>query len=250
MSHRREEDLYLPVKGLFESMGFAVKAEVLNCDAVAVRGESFVAVELKTKLNLEVILQAVDRQRFVDITYLAVFATGLPKDRKRLKAIEHLLRRLEIGFIVVDEVGDELIASIIFDGLPFDRSQSKRTNKKKSLALKKEFEKRLGDENIGGTTKRKRVTAYQQDVTGLALILSSGVRSTRWIREAYPYYSDKMQMLQNDHYGWFERVKIGHYQLSETGQAYVEQMEDHKKTSYLDRIIRFSEAEKMKKQNL
>ena len=44
----RESDLYPPLKRFLEAQGYAVKGEVNDCDAVAVRGgEEPVVVELK-----------------------------------------------------------------------------------------------------------------------------------------------------------------------------------------------------------
>ena len=64
----KETDLYLPLKKFLEKQGYEVKAEVENCDVVAVKvpaanekAQPATIIELKLSLNLEVILQAVDR---------------------------------------------------------------------------------------------------------------------------------------------------------------------------------------------
>ena len=74
MTRRTERDLYPPVKALLESLGFTVRGEVNGCDVVAVRGDDLVIVELKRAVNLELLLQAVDRLRLTDAVYLAVEA--------------------------------------------------------------------------------------------------------------------------------------------------------------------------------
>ena len=57
-----EVELYGPVKRFLEKQGYAVKGEIGACDVVAVRGdEAPVVVELKERLSLALILQAVDR---------------------------------------------------------------------------------------------------------------------------------------------------------------------------------------------
>lgn len=62
-----EVDLYGPIKQFLESQGYAVKGEIGACDIVAVRGdEGPVVVELKERLNLALLLQAVDRLRVSD----------------------------------------------------------------------------------------------------------------------------------------------------------------------------------------
>ena len=69
----RETELYAPVKAFLESQGYEVKAEVHDCDLVAIRGEEEpVIVELKTTLSLALLMQGVDRQAISDWVYLAV----------------------------------------------------------------------------------------------------------------------------------------------------------------------------------
>ena len=53
----KESDLYAPVKTFLEGQGYAVKAEIGDCDVFAVReNEEPVVVELKLSLNLTVVL--------------------------------------------------------------------------------------------------------------------------------------------------------------------------------------------------
>jgi hypothetical protein len=67
-----ETDLYRPVKQFLEAQGYAVKGEIGPCDVVAVRGgEAPVVVELKERLSLSLILQAVDRLTVSDTVYVA-----------------------------------------------------------------------------------------------------------------------------------------------------------------------------------
>ncbi len=234
-----ETDLYQPVKTLFESMGFAVKAEVLNVDLMAVRGEDIVCVELKMKLNLEVILQAVDRQKIVENAYLAVPSWGLPKSTKRMQAIEHLLKRLEIGFIEVSVQGNEWVAHILSDAVCFDRSKSMARAKKKQLALKKEFQRRHGDDNVGGSTRTKRMTAYKQDAIAFALLLELGYEQMKHISLAAELLKGKNQILQKNYYGWFSRHKVGHYKLTDEGIHFVAQLSEEQKNAYLERVSHY-----------
>lgn len=76
-----EEDLYLPVKKMFEDEGYTVKGEVNHCDLVAqAKDKPLVLVELKKNLNLELMLQGVDRLTITDQVY---FAFPLPKTTQR-----------------------------------------------------------------------------------------------------------------------------------------------------------------------
>jgi len=231
-----EKDLYEPVKRLFEGLGFAVKAEVLNCDMVAVRGDDFISIELKSKLNLDVILQAVDRQKIVEQSYLAVPEWGLPKNAKRLKAVVHLLKRLELGLVIVSKQGMDLIATIESDAVYFDRIRSMGRAKKKQLALKKEFNKRLGDDNVGGTTRTKRMTAYRQDAIAFALLIAEGHCEVRGLVKEAIGLKGRTKILSDNHYGWFEKLEKGKYALTEAGKVSVQTLDQDKKIGFLDRV--------------
>ena len=105
----KESDLYLPLKRFLESQNYEVKGEVQDCDVLAVRDkEAPVVVELKLSLNLDVILQAVDRLSVTSKVYI-----GIPKHCKilsrRRKHIIKLLKMLALGLVVIDpdvESGD------------------------------------------------------------------------------------------------------------------------------------------------
>ena len=73
-----EISLYPAVKHFLETASFRVKGEVNGCDAVAVHdgeGLRLAIVELKLGLNLDLLLQAVERMRAADEVWLAVPAT-------------------------------------------------------------------------------------------------------------------------------------------------------------------------------
>ena len=58
----KETDLYQPIKNYLQSQGFVVKGEIQDCDVVAVKDDLVLIVELKTSLNLTLLLQAIDRK--------------------------------------------------------------------------------------------------------------------------------------------------------------------------------------------
>ena len=67
-----EVELYGPIKRFLENQGYVVKGEIGACDMVAVRDdETPLVVELKSQLNLALILQAVDRLSISDTVYIA-----------------------------------------------------------------------------------------------------------------------------------------------------------------------------------
>ena len=102
----RETDLYAPIKAFLEGQGYEVKAEIDGCDVVARReDEPLVVVELKVTLNLELILQAIDRQKASDAVYIAVPDDRRTKSRTLLhrshKGVLRLVKLLGLGLLVV-----------------------------------------------------------------------------------------------------------------------------------------------------
>ena len=71
-----ESDLYGPVRDYLQDLGYEVKGEVKSCDVTAMRDGELIVVELKRGFTLELIYQAINRQRVADGVYVAV---PLPK---------------------------------------------------------------------------------------------------------------------------------------------------------------------------
>jgi len=209
-----EVDLYAPIKHFLEAQGYIVKGEIGPCDIVAVRGdEGPVVVELKEQLNFALILQAVDRLTVSDAVYIA-FRVGKDHSatwRSRQKHVKRLLRRLGLGLLTVSSRGTVVP---VLDPAPY-RPRSNATRRDRLL---KEFAERVGDPEAGGSASRQRVTAYRQDALRCARELaSSGVLKVSVIRERTGV-SRAGPILRDNHYGWFDRVKTGHYDLSPKGR--------------------------------
>ena len=209
-----EVDLYGPIKQFLESQGYAVKGEIGACDIVAVRGdEGPVVVELKERLNLALLLQAVDRLRVSDAVYVA-FRIGKGHSaswRSRRKQVTSLLRRLGLGLLTVSASGSVVA---VLDPAPYRPSldTGRRTR------LLREFAERVGDPETGGSTSRPRLTAYRQDAVRCARELTNErVLKVSVIRERAEV-SRAGPILRDNHYGWFKRVKTGHYELSPSGR--------------------------------
>ncbi len=93
-----------------------------------------------------------------------------------------------------------------------------RSNVRRRERLLKEFAERVGDPEIGGSVSRQRLTAYRQDALRCARELAdagtlkvSVLRDRTGVSRAGP-------ILRDNHYGWFDRVKTGHYSLSSKGE--------------------------------
>lgn len=208
-----EVDLYGPVKGFLEAQGYTVKGEIGACDVVAVRDdEPPVVVELKERLSLGLVLQAVDRLELADAVYLA-FRTG-PSHRgawrTHRKRVVRLLRRLGVGLLTVSETGR---VDPVLDPGPY----RPRANATKRRRLLKEFAERVGDPETGGQSSRQRLTVYRQDALRCAHALRDEAQRVAVVREATGV-SRAGSILQDNHYGWFDRVKRGTYALSPKGR--------------------------------
>ena len=202
-----ESDLYAPVKGLLEGQGYVVKGEVRGCDVVGVRGaEPPVVVELKRTFGLGLVLQGVDRLALSDLVYLAVGQWP-----KQIKNVKKLCRRLGLGFIVVASGK----ADVVLDPVPY----TPRPNKRKAGRLLGEHARRVGDPNLGGQAMRAPLmTAYRQEALRCAeLLAANGPMKVAALREA-ARAPKAAQILQQDVYGWFERVERGVYVITPKGR--------------------------------
>ncbi|MDX2101615.1 MAG: DUF2161 family putative PD-(D/E)XK-type phosphodiesterase [Alphaproteobacteria bacterium] len=209
-----ETDLALPVKAFLEGLGYEVKSEVEGCDLVARRGdEPPVVVELKQRLTLGLVLQAVDRLAVAELVYLAVPAearrdTG-PYDRR----VRKLCRLIGFGLLVIARRTGRPTVEVLEEPGPYRPRQDPRRRRR----LLREFDRRQGDPNIAGSTGVKLVTAYRQAALRLADALNrQGSASPRELAAATGI-TDAARILQRDVYGWFARLERGRYTLSPAG---------------------------------
>ncbi len=211
----KEEDLYIPVQTYFEMQGFEVKGEVNHCDITAVKDEIVIIVEMKKSLNLDVIIQAVQRQRLTDNVYIAVPKKYKAMKTRRWKHICHLLRRLEIGLLLVSIKDNSFRVEMDIKPEPFNRTISKNNKNKHRVMLIKEFSNRHGNYNKGGITGKKIVTAYREKVIHIAALLKKhGSLTAKQLKELGTDDKKTSSILQKNFYGWFERVSRGVYGLS------------------------------------
>ena len=209
-----EAELYRPIKQFLEAQGYEVKGEIGACDIVGVRGDDEpVVVELKERLSLALVLQAVDRLALSNDVYVA-FRIGKGHSaswRSKRKQVVGLLRRLGIGLLTVSTRGNVVA---VLDPAPY----RPRTSNRRRSRLLKEFQDRVGDPELGGSPSRQRLTAYRQDALRCARELADqGVLKLSAIREVSGV-TRAGSILRDNHYGWFDRVKTGHYELSPKGR--------------------------------
>ena len=207
----KEADLYPPLKAFLEAQGYEVKAEIGACDIMALRaGDPPLVVEMKLSFNLSLVLQGVARQALFDTVYLAVAAPkkGWPA---RYKDIVALCRRLGLGLLVVTP-GEGVEAHL--DPGPY----LPRRNVARAGRLLREFQRRVGDPNQGGTTGIKRMTAYRQDALRcLASVADGPLKAAEVAKRAG--VAKAAASMRADHYVWFDRVSLGVYAVSPKGLA-------------------------------
>lgn len=215
-----ETDLYPAIKSHLEKQGYEVKAEVCSCDVMAVRGdEDPVIVELKTGFTLPLVLQGVDRLALSDAVYLA-FGVATPQARNSLwrrnrREIKKLCRRLGLGLMtVVFAKNGRPLVEVHLDPVPY----RPRKNTRRRTLLLREFDRRVGDPNCGGATRRKIITAYRQDALRLLAFMDENGASKLSVLRAETGVERAAGILQANHYGWFERVARGVYDLSGKGR--------------------------------
>ncbi len=212
----KETELYEPVKRLLEGQGYEVKGEVGSADVMAVRDDDPpVIVELKTKFSLGLVHQAIERLKVSDMVYVAIPEWSGRSGWKAFRQNRTLCRRLGLGVITVRNGK----AQVNVDPVPYQPRKSKARKGR----LLGEFQRRVGDPNAGGSTRTKLITAYRQDALRcLKFLEASGATKASFVAQA-TNVGRAREIMAADHYGWFERVERGIYQITPMGRAAVEE---------------------------
>lgn len=227
-----EVDLYEPIQKYFTKKGFEVYGEVKHCDLVAMKEDKLIIVEFKLNLNIELLIQATKRQRLSEAVYIAIPKPKYNMFSKKWKDICFLIRRLELGLIVVSFQNGVAQIDIKFEPSPFDKKKSMKLSRKKRESIIKEVNGRHGDYNVGGSVQTKIMTAYRENCIQIAVFLErTGPKSSKKLQEmgtGERTYS----ILTKNYYGWFEKIKRGTYAISELGK---EELKDYpEQVSYFD----------------
>ena len=229
MDKLRESDLYAPVRDYLEGLGYEVRGEVRGCDIAAVRDGELIVVELKTGFTLELIYQALDRQRIADGVYVAV---PLPKRgymAPQIKDMQSLCRRLELGLIFVGFTSKGAPQLDVY--LHPKEAGRPRTNRKRRLAVLREHGGRTGSANTGGVTRKKILTAYKERSLLAARILRScGPLPAEDVKKLGGP-ADASALMGRNPMGWFQRTagpdgRKYLYSVSEKGMEALEEYGD------------------------
>ena len=224
-----ERDLYGPVRDYLAGLGYEVKGEVKECDVTAMRDGELIVVELKRGFTLELLYQALDRQRVADGVYVAV---PLPKRgymAPHMREMQSLCRRLELGLIFVGftQKGIPQVDVMVH---PKEASAPRR-DKKRRLAIIREHEGRTGSVNEGGVTHKKILTAYKEQALLVVRILrENGPTRVEDVKRLGGPASTGA-ILGRNALGWFEREPAPDgrkylYRVNEKGLEALEQYAD------------------------
>jgi len=213
-----ETELYEPIKQFLESQGYIVRAEVRGCDIVAIRGdEPLLIVEMKKTFNLPLLIQGIDRLQKTETVYLATEQKnkGSAPYNLHWRDIQKLCRLLGLGLLTVRFYQTKKpFVEVLCEPIPY----VPRKSMKKTASILKEFHARTGDFNVGGSNKRKLVTAYREKALQCAAMLKKyGPLTIEELRKLTGNHK-VAAILQINYYGWFQRVKRGSYELSEKGE--------------------------------
>ena len=210
----KETDLFPPVAEFLLQLGFTVRSEVRGCDITAVKDEELVIVELKKNFSIDLLIQATKRQRAADTVYVAIPRPAKGLKGKHWQGVVHLVKRLELGLMLVSFTGSKARVEVAVDPSPFTRKRGGQSRK----AILSEIAGRSQDYNQGGSSRQKLMTAYRENAIQIACLLNDlGPLTTRRLRELGAG-SKTQSILYRDHYKWFRRVVPGTYELTELGR--------------------------------
>lgn len=212
---RSEADLYEPIRDFLVAQGYSVRGEVHDCDITATKDDELIIVELKRRFSLELLYQSTRRQQLSDSVYVAFPRPERMGRGSHWKDIKRLLRRLELGLILVSWSGKKARVEVVFHPIPSQR----RKNHHARRAVIREIAGRSTDHNRGGSTRTKLLTAYRETALHIAACLDAfGPASPKQLR-ALNTGPRTQSILYNDVYGWFERVGHAQYALRPEGKA-------------------------------
>lgn len=217
----QEADLYKPIQHYFTREGYDVYGEVKDCDIAAVKDDELIVVELKLNLSIELLMQATKRQRLTDQVYIAIPKPRYNKRSKRWSDLCHLIKRLELGLIIVSFTGNRKRMEIIFH--PTTYSKQRKQQKWKRDSVLKEIKGRSADYNIGGSSRTKIMTAYKENCIQIACyLLEFGELSPKKLVQLGTG-SKTSSILTKNFYGWFQRVKRGIYTITDKGRLEIKE---------------------------
>ncbi len=212
----KETDLHKPILDFFIEQGYSVHCEVNSIDMVAQRNDEIIAVELKCHLNFDLLLQATQRQRYIDSVYIAVPHPKMKRmSTTRWKKSVHLVKRLELGLLAVwfDKRQNALVEVLLHP-----EAYKPKLQRSKQRSIIREISGRTINCNVAGSHKVKIVTAYREKAVFIACCLEKfGPLSPSQLKRLGTA-KNTQSILQKNFFGWFERLQRGIYHLHPLGK--------------------------------
>ncbi len=228
-----ESDMYAPIKNFFTGLGYAINAEVKNCDITLLKDGKLIVIELKKTFCLPLLFQALERQKLADEVYVAVPRFKSARGAK-YNDIINIVRRLGLGLITIAmDSPVKTVDILVFPQMPTD---AKKNTAKKARVIN-EISQRTFDLNEGGSVKKKLITAYREKVIKIACVLEKiGPLKACELVNNYGCDKNAYTILRANAYGWFERMEnarfgLGKIGLSELNNGDFKQLVDYYKAA-------------------
>ena len=207
----KETDLFAPLQTLFTQAGYQVNAEVASFDVVLSKDKELIIIECKLSFNMTLLYQAMGAQAVADFVYVAI---PVPPANKQHK-IAQIAKNMGLGLVLVTPNGRATIAVAPSDVLAYQAHR----NKVKADRVKKEITGRRFDNNVGGSTKTKILTAYKEASVQIAVMLEDKPDGTtaKYLIATYGCPKNTNPLMHRNALGWFERLGKGVYKLSPRG---------------------------------
>ena len=213
---RYEKDMYEPLRMHMEACGFTVFAEAKACDLVGKKEDQLLVVEMKRHLSFDLLEQAIERQSYADLVYVAIPKTGSFKLDKGFRSKLRVLSRLGLGLLLVSQTNGHSFVEVALDPKP---DSAPRSNKRKRNSLENEIAGRRIDLNIGGSRGVPLMTAYREASLFLVFLLDShGPATPKQLRSLGGDSKKTGSTLRSNFYHWFSRNEDGSYQASDQGR--------------------------------
>lgn len=224
----KEHELFYPIASYFEAMGYEVDGEVKDIDILCKKEDTYIAIELKTELNLALLIQGAKRQKMFTDVYVAIFAPKNLRSRSFQDKL-FLLKRLGIGCITVTKRAKAVsilqYPTTVGEGTNV-AYQSNAHNKGKRKLVEKEFVQRVTKGNVGGVHQQKIMSAYREKALTVLSVMNMLEEGSGKDVKALTGISEATQIMYQNHYGWFHRVKKGIYTITPNGKKALDEYQD------------------------
>lgn len=175
-----------------------------------------IVVELKTRMSLAFVAQATSRKRISESVYLAIPLVGSSATIRDSSRIYEVLRRLELGLLVVRFLRSRTRIEPVLHPRPY----TPRNRPKLRRAVLREIDARYAElDTSGQASDRPRFGAYKQQALLLAALLAElGESSPAELRAAGAPAAGG-RILAANLYGWYEHPARARYRVSPAGLA-------------------------------